>query len=318
MRVLDRLMDRTRRWATSGSRKAEHLAAGAEREEFAALAGRRPDWLSGAERDFVSAGNRAYRRTTFTKYAAVAALALFAIGSASAALTAMKALQTVAEARNEIIKQYSAADQARQEAVEQGHQAQIKQALFLASLEADPGTAMLLALEALPDAAAGVARRYVPEAELQLDGAWRALRERLVLKGHFTAIYGARRSAPTASASSPRLRTRRRGCGTPRAASRLASRSRAIRICVERGVQPRRQAHRHRVVDKTVRLWDAESGKQIGDPLTGHTDGVYERGVQPRRQAHRHRRLRTRRRGCGTPRPASRSASRCRAIRQLY
>ena len=67
MRVLDGLMDKSRRWATTGSRKAEHLAAGAEREEFAALAGRRPDWLSGAERDFVAASSRAHRRTTLLK-----------------------------------------------------------------------------------------------------------------------------------------------------------------------------------------------------------------------------------------------------------
>ena len=39
-----------------------------------------------------------------------------------------------------------------------------------------------------------------------------------------------RRSAPTASASSPRLRTRPRASGTPRPASRSASRSRAMRI----------------------------------------------------------------------------------------
>ena len=102
---------------------------------------------------------------------------------------------------------------------------------------------------------------------------------------------------------------------------------------MERGVQPRRQAHRHRVcgqdgaavgrrdrqaeigeplkamriacmsaafspdgkrivtasADKTARLWDAETGKPIGEPLKGHEDCVYERGVQPRRQAHRHR-----------------------------
>ena len=39
--------------------------------------------------------------------------------------------------------------------------------------------------------------------------------------------------------------------------------------------------------DKTARLWDAETGKPIGEPLTGHADAVSERGVQPRRQAHR-------------------------------
>ena len=47
---------------------------------------------------------------------------------------------------------------------------------------ADPGTAVLLAVEGLPDATAGIDRPYVPEAELQLNGAWRDLRERLVSK----------------------------------------------------------------------------------------------------------------------------------------
>ena len=35
--------------------------------------------------------------------------------------------------------------------------------------------------------------------------------------------------------------------------------------------------------DKTVRLWDASTGQQIGAPLTGHTDSVRQRRVQPRR-----------------------------------
>ena len=223
--------------------------------------------------------------------------------------------------------QYFAADRAKQEAVTERHhrdqrnQAQITQSLFLASLsrqqrEADPGTAILLALEALPDTAAGVTRPYVPEAELQLDGAWRALRERLVLKGRTTDDVWSAAFSPDGK--------------------RIVTAS----------------------SDKTARLWDAESGKQIGEPLTGHTDAVMsaafspdgkrivtascgqngaavgrrerqadrraahgpygccaERGVQPRRQAHRHRVLRTKRRGCGTPRAASRSASRSRAIR---
>ena len=98
---------------------------------------------------------------------------------------------------------------------------------------------MLLALEALPDTAAGVTRPYVPEAELQLDGAWRALRERLVLKGRTTA-------AVSSAAFSPD-------------GKRIVTAS----------------------DDNTARLWDAESGKQIGEPLTGHTDAVGSAAFSP-------------------------------------
>src|SRR5262249_33137262 len=71
------------------------------------------------------------------------------------------------------------------------------QSLFLADLaqqyraRGDAGTALQLALEALPDAAAGNVRPYVPEAELALDGGWCALRERIVLKGHENSVTSA-------------------------------------------------------------------------------------------------------------------------------
>jgi hypothetical protein len=57
-------------------------------------------------------------------------------------------------------------------------EAQTTQSRFLADLArqrrttGDAGTALLLALEGLPDDTAGIARPYVPEAELQLDQAW--------------------------------------------------------------------------------------------------------------------------------------------------
>jgi hypothetical protein len=92
---------------------------------------------------------------------------------------------------------YLDADQQRKIAEAQRDRVFVGQSLFLADLamqqrnEGDGGTAMLLAVEALPDIGAGVTRPYVPEAEWQLDGAWRALRERTVLIGHTSGLNSA-------------------------------------------------------------------------------------------------------------------------------
>ncbi len=122
-------------------------------------------------------------------------------------------------------------------------EAQIAQSRFLAGLSnqqhtgGDVGSAVLFALEALPDAAAGTTWPYVPEAELQLDGALRDLREQLVL-GHANRV----RSA----AFSPD--------GT--------------RIVTA-------------ALDKTARIWDAATGKPIGEPLRGHDDIVFSAALSP-------------------------------------
>ena len=122
--------------------------------------------------------------------------------------------------------------------------AQTSQSLFLADLArqqrtlGDAGTALLLALEGLPDDTAGIARRYVPEAELQLNLAWFDLCERLILFGHEDAVLSA--------AFSPD-------------GKRIVTAS----------------------CDKTARLWDAETGKQIGAPLVGHKGYVTSAAFSP-------------------------------------
>jgi tetratricopeptide (TPR) repeat protein len=89
MRVLDRLIDRARRWSTIGARSPEHLATGAERTEFSALGQRRSDWLSTAEREFIAASDeaerasrdRARRRQQFERAAAVFFFALAVVAT---------------------------------------------------------------------------------------------------------------------------------------------------------------------------------------------------------------------------------------------
>ena len=202
-------------------------------------------------------------------------------------------------------------------------EARLAQSRFLAERagevrkgDGDAATSALLALEALPDDTAGKTWPYVPEAELQLDGAWRDLRERLVL-AHGDAVWSA--------AFSPEGR-------------RIVTAS----------------------DDKTARVWDAGTGKPIGEPLKGHDGVSKQRAFSPdgqrivtasrrqdgaglgrrdrqRRSASRSKdmmelvqarrsaptesasspRLPTRRRGSGTPRPASRSARRSKAMGML-
>lgn len=264
MRVLDGLMDKTRRWATAGSHKVEHLAAGAEREEFAALAGRRPDWLSGAERDFVAASGRAQRRTTLAKYAAVALLVVFAVGAAREALIANKAQQEMRAKVDEL---------------------QVTQSRFLAdranqsTRDGDAATAMLLALEALPDTQSNKQRPPVPQAEAALLKAYHALRESIVLKEHTAPLWSAsftpdgRRLVTVSDDHTARVWDAQtgaplwtlRGHGGP---VRFAAFSRDGRYVVT--TSP----------DKTARVWDVETGRDIA-VLKGHSSNVLTAAFSP-------------------------------------
>ena len=164
---------------------------------------------------------------------------------------------------------------------------QTMQSLFLAGsarqqrTAGDAGTAILLSLEALRDSEAGITRSYVPEPELQLDGAWGDLRERLVVAGHADRVHNAAFSPDgkrivTASADkTARLWDAETGkpIGEPLAGHADQVLSAAFSPDGKRIVTAS--------WDKTARLWDAETGKPIGEPLAGHADRVSRAEFSP-------------------------------------
>ena len=168
------------------------------------------------------------------------------------------------------------ADGEREKAQSAHNKAQKTQFMYLANVarerraDGDPGTAILLALAALPDPGAEIVRPYVAEAELQLEGALRALWSGLLLKGHENSVNSAEFS-PDGKQLSPRLRTIRRGCGMPKPASLSGSRSKplGVALCIARRTAPMASVSSP-PLDKTARLWNAETGKPIGQPLEGH------------------------------------------------
>jgi WD40 repeat protein len=264
MRVLDGLMDKTRRWAAAGSRKAEHLAAGAEREEFAALAGRRPEWLSGTERDFVTASSRAQRRATITKYAAVAALFLFAIGAAWQALIANRAQHEIRAKLDElqVTQSRSLADRANR-----------------STADGDAATAMLLALEALPDTSSNKQRPPVAPAEAALSRAYRELRESIVLKAHTDHLLGAsfspdgRRLVTASDDRTARLWDAQTGAPL----FELSGHKGPVRFAT---FSPDGRHVITTSVDNTARVWDAETGRMITS-LEGHRNNVLRAAFSP-------------------------------------
>jgi hypothetical protein len=238
-----------------------HMKVAAEREE-------QKRRIRDAER-IAEEQKRAAAARKRTAQVAVLGLVAALLVAGAAVLQYLKAIEATRLAKEATAQAQASAEQANASLRE----AQITQSRFLADLArqrrevGDTATALLLALQALPDTATGNDRPYVPEAELQLDGSLHDLRERLIL-----AHDGPVRSAVFSSDG-----------------KRIVTASE----------------------DKTSRIWDAATGEPVGEPLKGHIRSTARRsaptgGASSPRPA-------TRRRGCGTPRLASPSASRSEA-----
>src|SRR5262245_23708303 len=147
--------------------------------------------------------------------------------------------------------------------------------------EGDAGTAMALALAALPDVTSEVARPYVPEPQSQLDRARRELRERVVLKDHEGDVWTAAFSADgkrIITASDDKT-TRFWDAETGKQIGR------SLKLNTNTVSSVALSPDGKRVVsasgDKTARLWEAETGKQIGELLIGHADIVRSAAFSP-------------------------------------
>ena len=84
------------------------------------------------------------------------------------------------------------------------------------------------------------------------------------------------------AASSPAVGTRRCACGTPTPASPSARRSKGTRVrCTSVAFSPDGRRIVSGSQDKTLRLWDADTGQPIGAPLEGHKDSVWSVAFSP-------------------------------------
>ena len=256
----------------------------------------RPQELSVEERQFVQASSdeesrqRRRRRAgvmfAFGAIAVAAVVATYGAWKATEQSRIADAEKSRAEQNTEIAEtERKIAETERQRADGELKKAQRTQSLFLADLAqqqrtaGDAATAVLLALEALPDRTAGATRPFVPEPEVQLNGAWRDLRERFVLKGHegpvVSAVFSPDGRRIVTASNNARLWDGETGkpIGGPFRGSGGWVLSAAFspdgkRIVTASG-------------DKTARLWDGETGKPIGQPLIGHEREVWRAAFSP-------------------------------------
>ena len=245
-RIRAEVEEQRRRWEAAGRRRDLLIGRGRPLAEAESIVHDFSGELPIATREFVRrSGQRARLVQTVTAAAAV----IFAAMAAAA----------FAEWRYTVSLQ--------REAVEKRDQLLVSQSRFLVDranqgIQAgDAGTAMLLALQALPDMRSGVERPLVHEAQAALFAAYQDLKERIVLKGHKGLLWSAS-FAPDA---------RRIVTASEDNTARVWDAENGDQLAILRGhTEPVRVASfspdGRQVItastDKTARLWNVETGKQ--------------------------------------------------------
>jgi WD40 repeat protein len=305
LREHTRLLLRATEWDVGG-RTENRLLSGSDIAAAKAWAARRPkaaSALTTLQLDFIRASDdaqtardnatrRAYEererllkrvvRRTRLGLAGAMVLALVAGGFA------LFAMQQKGEAnlqRHEALAQKEKAESERERAERQRNQALLTQSRFLADLgnqritaANDAGTALALALEALPDMRNGVARPYAAEAEALLLGAHQRLKEIGVL-GHGRLLNSAafsgdgRRIVTASDDGSARI--------WDAATSRVLTILQGHRALVTfAAFSPDGRRVVTASADTTARIWNSETGALVAS-LVGHRDSVSSAAFSP-------------------------------------
>src|SRR5262245_27397044 len=237
-RIRAEVEEQRRRWDAAGRRGEYLIARGRPLVEAESIVRNFSGELPAGTREFVRrSGRRARLMQTLTAAAAVIFLGV--------AVFAISKWREAVEKRDQLLVSQSRflVDRANQ-----GNQA------------GDAGTAMLLALQALPDTRGGVERPMVHEAQAALFAAYQDLKERIVIKGHEGLLWSAS-FAPDG---------RRVVTASEDKTARIWDAGNGDQLAILRGhTEPVRLASfspdgRQLItvsIDKTVRLWNVETGQ---------------------------------------------------------
>jgi WD40 repeat protein len=279
LRTLQSLIADATGWAQAEDKnKKEHLARGYDLSLDRDLATRRPSWIAGSERAYIDASGRAAVTAARTKQIAIAALVILTFIASAFGYYA-------GNQRNLADAELKRALSAEAETNRQKERSQFTESGLLARVSAeqigedDPGSALLLALEALPDNKANVQRRYSPETEVQAGSALRANPERAVLAGHKDAVFMSAFSpdgSQVVTASDDKT-ARLWNAETGKELALLSGHKGKVLLVA---FSPKG----HRIMtasdDGTALLWDSETGRRIG-VLSGHAEAVLAVSFSP-------------------------------------